>query len=511
MRPCLLALLCCGLCGYGQEQPRGGLVKLNVVALDSRGDPVGDLSEDDLQLRDQNKPYKIAFFHKNDATARIAAPEKLGPHEFSNRAAAAPPTVTLVLLDLVNLTMNQQGYARTQLANVLQKLESTDYVYLYLLTVRGPLAIRPLPEGPVEGAPGGWAKDVARMLDDAFGRVYRMSPDMYAEDRVKLTYMSLESVASRLAAFPGRKSIVWISRGVPIAIGPRNSTSGGIVDFEPLLRDFSATVDSATISIYPVGDLSAQSSREPQDLGAFDAPDEAPVGRGTGPRPQPQVQVTGGAVDTLSEMARMTGGRVHLNNDIGAAIRQAFQDAKLNYTIGYYPEEWDNKFHKIRLNCSRRGVKLLVKDGYYAYAGTTAEQEKAAIEEATWSPLDAGEIGVRVAVSPSRKMAQAVHLEIKIDANDIRMTRTDQDYSGQVSITYVAYDAEGRASVAPAAEFPFHMSSEQRNGALKGGMSLSQDRSAADTAQRIRLIVFDRAASTIGSVTIPLSPEDRSH
>ena len=512
MRPCLLALILCGCAGYAQEQPRGSLVKLNVVALDNHGDPAGDLTEDDFQIRDQNKQYKIALFRKNDAAAQMVAPEKLGPHEFSNRASSAPPTVTLILLDLLNLTVSQQGYARNQLTSVLQKLESTDYVYLYLLTIRGPMAIRALPEGQVE-ASGAWVQNVSQMLEDAFGRVYRMAPDMYAEDRVKLTYLSLESLASSLAAFPGRKSIVWISHGVPIAVGPRSSIDGTMVDFQPMLRDFSATVDSATISVYPVGDLSAPAQQQESNLGAFNTTGiPAPVARGTGPQPQQEIRVTGGSVDTLTEMANMTGGRVHLNNDIGAAVRQAIQDARTNYTIGYYTDDWDNKFHKVRLNCSRRGVKVLVKEGYYAYANATAEQEKAAIEEATWSPLEAGEIGVRVSVSPSQKVAQGVHLQIKIDANDVRMMRAqDKDqYSGQLSITYVAYDADGRASAAPPAEFPFRMSDEQRKGALKAAMSLSQDRAVPDSVKRIRVIVFDRAANTIGSVTIPISPEDRS-
>lgn len=513
MRPCIFALIFGGCALLAQEQQRGNLVKLNIVALDNHGEPVADLSLDDFQVRDQNKQYKIALFHKNEAKTETAAPAPLGPHEFSNRAGAAPPSVTLILLDLVNLAMNQQGYARTQLASVLQKLESTDYVYLYLLTLRGPLAIRPLPEGQAETTPGAWAQNASAMLEDAFGRVNRMTPDMYAEDRVNLTYMSLESLASRLAAFPGRKSIVWISHGVPITVGTRDSISGTIVDFQPLLRQFSATIDSATISVYPVGDLSAHGPEDQKNLGAFNSVGTAaPVARGIGPQPQKEVEVTGGGIDTLTQMANMTGGRVHLNNDIGAAVRQATDDARLNYTIGYYTDEWDNKFHKVRLNCSRKGVKILVKEGYYAYASASAEQEKATLDGATWSPLDAGEIGIRVATSPSPKVAQGVHLQIKINANDVRMMRAqDQDrFTGQIAVAYASYDADGRATLAPPAAFPFHMTGEQRKGALQNGMTLSQDRPIADSVKRVRVIVFDRTANTVGSVTIPVAPEDRS-
>src|SRR5580704_5143508 len=123
------------------------LVNLNVVVLDSHGQPVSDLTADDFQVQDQGKHSRIAVFHKNDAAVPSeAAPAPLGPHEFSNRAGAVSPSVTLILLDLVNLAMDQQGYARNQLVTALRRLESADYVYLYLLTVRGPIAIRGLPE-----------------------------------------------------------------------------------------------------------------------------------------------------------------------------------------------------------------------------------------------------------------------------------------------------------------------------------------------------------------------------
>jgi VWFA-related protein len=501
---------------FAQEQPQGRLVKLNIVAVDSHGDPIADLGPDDFQLHDQNKQYKIAFFHKNDAKAQAQAPAALGPHEFSNRASLAPPSVTLILLDLVNLAMKDQGYARNQLASVLQKLESTDYVYLYLLTVRGPLPVRPLPDAQVTapaGAPSeNWAKDVPQMLEEAFGRVNRMTPDMYTQDRVNLTYMALESLASRLAAFPGRKSIVWISHGVPIDVGARDAIGKGtVVDFQPLLRQFSATVDSATISVYPVGDLGTRGPEQEKNLGAFNTENNTatPVARNAGPQPQKQLDVTGGGLDTMTQMAQMTGGRVHLNNDIGAAVRQAAEDARLNYTIGYYAVEWDNKFHKIHLNCSRHGVKILVKEGYYAYAGATAEQQKAAIEAAAWSPLDAGEIGIRAVVSPSQKVARGVHLQIKLDANDIEMTHQQERFAGQVAVTYVSYDADGHPTQAPATAFPFKMTAQQHDGALKDGMALSQDRAVPDSTRKIRVIVFDDTANTVGSLTIPIAPEDR--
>jgi VWFA-related protein len=238
----------CAIPAFSQDH----LVNLNVVVLDSHGQPVSDLDADDFQLQDQGKRYRIAAFHKNDATAQMEATAPLGPHDFANRGGAVPPSVTLILLDLLNLAMDQQGYARNQLVTALRHLESSDYVCLYLLTARGPIAIHGLPEAHAETAPGNWTQDLQAKLEDTFAHVNHMTPDMYAEDRVNLTYMALQALAWRLAAFPGRKSIVWISHGVPIAIGAQNAANGAMIHYEPVLRQLSATLDSATISVYPV-------------------------------------------------------------------------------------------------------------------------------------------------------------------------------------------------------------------------------------------------------------------
>jgi hypothetical protein len=51
------------------------------------------------------------------------------------------------------------------------------------------------------------------------------------------------------------------------------------------------------------------------------------------------------------------------------------------------------------------------------------------------------------------------------------------------------------------------MTAEQREEALKNGITLSPE---SDAIQKIRVIVFDGNSNNIGSVTIPISAADRS-
>jgi VWFA-related protein len=500
-------VLACAAPAHSQDH----LVNLNVVALDSHGQPAADLTADDFQIQDQGKHYRIAVFHKNDAKPQPDGPAALGPHEFSNRSSLALPSVTLILLDLMNLAPNQQGYARNQLVNVLKKMESADYVYLYLLTVRGPVAVRGLPGASADASPN-WTQDIQAKLEDAFAHVNRLTPDMYAEDRVNLTYMALQALASQLAAFPGRKSMVWISHGVPLAIGAQNAATGTMIHYEPILRQLSATLDSATISVYPVDDISARGAANPKNLGVFDATTGTSPNRGGGPKPQQEMQATTGSSDTVMEIANMTGGRAHLDNNIGAAIKEAMEDSQVNYTIAYSPDEWDGKFHKVKVACTRKGVKVLAKEGYFAYAAqaSTAEQEKAALASAAWSPFDAASIAIRAAIAPSAKLPQAVHLQVRIEAADVQLIRQSDRYAGNLAVTYVAYDADGKQTTLSSAAFPFKMTNEQREAAIKNGITLSPDLPGGNTVKKLRVIVFDRNSNNVGSLTIPVAGADRS-
>ncbi|HLX44213.1 MAG TPA: VWA domain-containing protein [Bryobacteraceae bacterium] len=499
-------------CAAQADSP-GELVTLNVVALDSHGQPIGDLPADDFQIQDQGKRYKIAAFHKNPAKPEGAAPA-LGPHEFSNRSGVPTSPVTLILFDLLNDTLHAQGYAKTQLVATLQRLEASEFVYLYLLTANGPYAVHGLPDAAATAAP--WTQGIQTTMDDALNRVSRLPPDMYAEDRVKLTYVTLEALASRLAAFPGRKSIVWVSHGVPLSILPqRTASSNTTIDYTPVLRQLSATLERASIAVYPVGEASAISATPAKsDLGAFAPQTNAPVARGTGPQPQQQVDVGASSEGTLLEIAGLTGGRAHLDNDIGAAIRQSMDDARVNYTIAYEPggENWDGKYHKIRVTCSRRGVRVLSREGYFAYPPQSGnvDQEKAAVDAAAWSPFDAGEIGMRATVSPSPKTPQAVHLQIRINTEDLHIQRQQDRFTGQISVSYVTYDADGKHAVSPPTAFPFRMTEAQHNGALKGGVTLSPDRAIPDSVKKLRIIVYDRGSNAIGALTVPITAADRS-
>jgi len=225
-----------------------------------------------------------------------------------------------------------------------------------------------------------------------------------------------------------------------------------------------------------------------------------------------------GSMDTLTQIAGLTGGRASFSNDSAAAIKQALEDARFSYMLGYDPSDnnWDGKYHKIQVTCTRRGVKIQTKQGYFATPPLTLENglEQAAVESASVSPFDGTEIGLRVKVTPSDKVARGIHLQTRIDSNDILLQRSGGNdatkYSGQLSVTLIQYDSSGRMFTSPTAGYKMQLTPEQRERALATAFDIGRDWKVEDNITKVRLIVFDAGSKSIGSVTLPLADGDRS-
>jgi VWFA-related protein len=140
--PLLLSLfaMLAASAGSGQEKaPEGGavvrvethLVELSVVAQDSSGRAVTGLSRDDFRLYDNGKEVPIAVFSGLPTTP--TAVESLPPNVFSNRVPGALPSVTVVLLDGLNTSFQDQSWAHTEVVRFLQELRPEDRVAIFSL------------------------------------------------------------------------------------------------------------------------------------------------------------------------------------------------------------------------------------------------------------------------------------------------------------------------------------------------------------------------------------------
>lgn len=333
-------------------------VILNVTALDAKGHPVTDLTSADFQIFDDGKLQHIASFKASAAQSD----------------AETPPATTLILFDLLNSIPAHRGYLSNQIIRALETVETGDSVYFYLLTNHGdlyPVHALPTPQGKTPASRASdaeedrkpastpWTRQIHPLLDEAIQKVYGLRPmdDKDRGIRSAVTFRTLSELGRQLTEIPGSKTIVWISAGAPnwllypygcqdivFAEGSRLYAAGKCssdcakwqggskcVDYMPFLQHFSAQLDRTGAIMYNVEDT-AEGALPPAD-------------RGT-PK------------DTLQQLADLTGGRMYIGGEVGKAIAQSLEDARARYQLVYDAPSPDGKYHKLRVACARKGVRI---------------------------------------------------------------------------------------------------------------------------------------------------------
>jgi VWFA-related protein len=440
------------------------------VALDASGQPVTDLTAADFKIVDQGKPETIFAFHKPDVGP--AAP--LAPLERSNRPGGTMPHATVILFDMINQNQADRLDNWKELDKSLPQLESGENVYFYVLTLEGVLT--PIHAfGPASADDKTWPKDVAVVLDKVMKAASHARPVQSGmEDEVKKTYKALEDLGGQLAALPGRGDIVWITNGVQNVYNTKHPCNGDWVECALYVPHLGVTLDKANTAVNPLcysRDLNPDTNRD------------------------------------LEQMALLTGGHAYFREDVRAVLKQVSRSAANTYSIAYDPsaENWDSKWHAIRITCERAGVKLQVRTRYYALpdARPVAERMKAALMAAYQSPSDVAEIGLRTKIAPIGDKP-GVHLEIRINPSDILIREQGGKFTGAVYLLVSDRGASGPLGEPSLGNFPFELTAAQHDAVLKDGVPLSQDHPTTDAVQQVRIIVLDQNTNAVGSLTFPV-------
>jgi len=275
----------------------------------------------------------------------------------------------------------------------------------------------------------------------------------------------------------GRKNLVWVTHGVPIA--GYSIEAQMVLDFTNPLRGFCERLAQAQIVVYTVA----------QSLSG--------VSIGT-----PSIQ-------TLQQFSEITGGREYGSDRAGDAIQQAITDSRANYEIAYYSAapNPDGKHHKVRVVCERKDVRLQTEEGFYALApasgspATALQSRELPLEIATaaHSPFDATQIGLRASVSRDPRDSQKRRFEVHIDAADLLPCPARDPDAGKVFVAFVAYDQWQKPLAEPALST---LTPEQFEAAKGGEITLSDAIPVPQGIPKVRLIVVDAELGTVGSLTI---------
>ena len=305
----------------------------------------------------------------------------------------------------------------------------------------------------------------------------------YAETvRATRTAAALETIAGHLQGIPGRKTLIWISGGFPIQLGlhgsvdsipqsdpgsrqssrlgGRDGAKGGgkaggsqsnsaasnsaaaassssagelpgtCLPFESDVARAIRALNEADVAVYPVD------ARGVMVAAPFQA-DRASYGKRNKPPKAGSTQDFN--YETIETLAEETGGRAfHHINDLSAAIREAAGDARVSYSLAFYPSagSLDNTYHQLEVAVQRPGVKARYRPGYVA---TKDPAVAPSLTEAIASPIALAGIGFSAHLDP---VDGGYKLALTIDPHNITLEPKDGKWTGSLQFLVVVGKVE---------------------------------------------------------------------
>ena len=420
------------------------------------GAPPG-LQAGDLRLLDNRQPEPILYLHPNPQ-----------------------PAVTAVVFNLSYAGVKSVEWNET--VRTLQQFETTGYLYFYVLTNQGALLpVHGLPEGDA-ASPAPNASWVEKNLPPLEGPLSLESTQGRSRMSDTAPYREL---AGRLAAFPGRKSIVCI--GCLFATSSDWDRAGSTVS------ELSDALLDARVAVYVLG------GRPPSGrIGDGNAEGGAMPGG-------PFV-----SAEQIGAFADITGGRAYTSGEIHYAIAQALADSKSTYRVAYLPppRNWDGKRHKVALSATRGKAPLLAPRWYLAgrWEDVTREQSSPIPDAAIASPFEQSDLAV--SVSAPQRRDKLLRVELRLDAAGLLLLPRDGRYSGSLALQALCYTA---AEIPEACTEPMlvklDLNEQEHAAALRGGLRFPLDIPMTAAPSKVRVVACDESTRACGTATFPLAGE----
>jgi VWFA-related protein len=472
MRRIVISFLLAAFGLLAQAPAPGPLVRLYPVAFDDSGKPVTDLTAADFKIVDQNKPETIFSFQKpwQPETAKL---ESL---EFSNRTSNNTAHTAVILFDMINLADADRLATWKALDKALPELQSGENLYFYVLNLEG--ALIPIhPMGPPAADDKTWPQNFVKVFDKVMKASSHGRPvQVGAEEQEKKTFKALEDISNRLVLFPGRKDIVWVANGLTTVNDPMlPHCNGDWVECGLYVPHVAVTLAADGVAVNPFAFIG--------NIG-------------------PDVNYN------LDQMGLLTGGHSYFRQEIGDVLKQLAQNAASSYTITYDPGSgnWDRKWHRIHVSCERKGVKVQLRERYYAIldSRTPPERMKSVLMVAYQSPDDLSGIGIHAKISAMAADKPGVHIDIHIDPADLLLREQGGKYAGALYCLISDRTATGPLGEPVVLDLKPELSAEQYKTALKDGLPFAQDHPTTDAVRAVRVIFLDQNTEAVGSVTFPV-------
>ena len=377
------AMLASSTLCLAQEQPTSTIrVQTQLVALDvsvttKDGKLVPDLKASDFTILENGVPQVIRAIEPPSQHATPATVQVNSTTDLEKLGSAA---ITVLVLDELNGTFEENGYARYSLqkylesqpdrlqqATALMAETNSSFTLLHDFTMDRAALLAALqhhsPEIPSKRMQGGQSGTATI-------------------ERVLFTMNSLEQIAKATQGYRGRKNVIWVGNALP-GVDTHDMPAE---DTQAINTTVQRTVNillAAHTVLYTI-DPRANSSAQIDVASTIDAVG----GTDSSFLSDPSTADPFSAGQNFGMVANISGGNaISGHNDIAKVIRESISTGTNYYTIYYRPSIPRNaetttdsaqQFRKLAVRVSRAGLVLTARLGYY---GNTPPETQPATAE----------------------------------------------------------------------------------------------------------------------------------
>jgi len=464
------------------------LVQLSVIARDKNGLPVADLRREEFQLFDNGAPREIRVFVPETEKSDPTLSERKAANTFTNQIAAMAAShsgYSVILIDDLfsgsDPTYEEgSAYTRSRALQMLRSIPTGERIAIYApgrklrviceftadrdLLERQLRRWKPTPSTPVPESrpslPIQQSPEVTQMLTRAATEAARIDQ----LQRATAGDLEMDLIADHLAGIPGRKNLIWLANKFPI--GPQALQH----------------LNRAGVSIYPV-DIDGVCRLCPE-------------------RPK----------QLMDRIAALTGGvAFYSRNDVDVAIREAMDDGRVSYTLGFYPSGDDgspSQGHRLTVKITRPGVDARYRTSYELKAplpsSWTAQADLVqALKQALSSPIDATAIPITATVT---RVQDRLNLEAVLAVDSLDLVPENNQWTGRIEVVARFTTADGVfPSDAFAQTFTLNLNPSAYATDERAGYTYHNEFKIPAGAAELKLLFANPASGKIGTLTIPLS------
>ena len=513
------------------------LIEFSIVAMDGDGKPVTDLRKDEISIREGDRERAVAFFQFEGAWPVASAgaarqPAPLAPGTFTNRAEQIPGpparNLTAIVLDAIGVSPASQSAMNARVVKYLENVPSgmrmavyrvgehvevihdfTDDVEALRERIRRQGAaldpLRPVPTADLTGK-AGRASDTQRAAmqaaAEAEARMLVSGNWSITAARAELMLAGLEAVGEHLAAVPGRKSLVWLSEGLPTMFRKQGVTH----NFEQQIRASAQRLASRGVTLYPVNASGVRTIPLGTDAGGRSAAASPGGPPAVGRNYLAWAKASRENWASLDVLAEITGGRAtHEMNDPIQGVADAAEDLRGSYTLAFYAAgEPDDRWHDLKVTVSRRGVTLRHRQGYLA--AKTVANYSPAWNDARWraagySPL--GSSAIRMDARCER-FTGGVRVHFELRGADLAFRSTGGKLVAEIDVALAQRTPEHPTTLRHD-EADLRFTDDPSHDPRAGLVRFTQDWKIDSKTTAVRLMVRDRSTGRYGTLDVPLA------